>query len=85
MGEGIDKGTQKTYRTSDLYFGAFLCSSRANFQGIEKKEDGKIIFIFLVKEDEIEKKKDLFFKGYGTVNAYRFVDNIRRLKSLCHS
>lgn len=76
---------QKTYRTSDLYFSAFLYSKDIFFQGIERKKDGKVIFLFLIDEDNLESCKELFFGARGDVNAYRFVENIRRLKSICHS
>lgn len=76
---------QKTYRTSDLYFSAFLCSQEVFFQGIERKKDGKVIFLFLIDEESLENDKELFFGARGEVNAYRFVENIRRLKSICHN
>jgi len=79
------KGTSKTYRTSDLYLSAFLCASDVFLQGTEKKLDGKIIFLFLIDEDNLERQKELFYNGRGMVSAAKFVDCIRRLKGICHN
>lgn len=75
------------YRTSDLYFAAFLCSLEVPLETTEEeKGDGrKIIFVFRMPEGQLRRLKALFFGGTGTVKARTFVDNIRSLKQMCYT
>lgn len=75
------------YRTSDIYFSAFLCSVGYPMTTTEATQapDGgkKIVFVFSIPEIELPKIKAAYFGGSGTVKARTFVDNLRSLKSLC--
>jgi len=75
------------YRTSDIYFSAFLSSIGfpLTTTEAEKGPDGgkKVVFIFNIPEFEMPKLKAAYFGGGGTVKARTFVDNLRSLKSLC--
>lgn len=77
----------KLYRTSDIYFAAFLCSIDFPLHTTEtdKTPDGskKIIFVFNLPEAELPRVKAAYFGGGGTVKARKFVDNLRSLKSMC--
>lgn len=77
----------KQYRTSDIYFAAFLSSIDLPLQTTEttKTPDGskKVIFVFTIPEAELPKLKAAYFGGGGTVKARKFVDNLRSLKSMC--
>jgi len=82
-----NSSTAKLYRTSDIYFSAFLAS--LDFPLVtteqEKSADGgrKVVFLFNVPETELPKVKASYFGGGGTVKARKFVDNLRSLKSMC--
>lgn len=78
----------KLYRTSDLYFAAFLCSIDIQLKYTEKDrtESGtKVIFVFELQDSVLIRAKALYFGGSGTVPARKFVDNMRSLKSLCYT
>lgn len=78
--------TSRLYRTSDIYFSAFLCSLDFTLEATEnsKAPDGskKVIFVFKMASEHINRAKTSFFGGTATVNARKFVDNIRSLKSM---
>ena len=77
----------KIYKTSDLYFSAFLVSIGFPLVTTEvtKTPDGskKVIFLFNIPDTELPKLKAMYFGGGGTVKARTFVDNLRSLKSIC--
>ena len=77
----------KLYRTSDIYFAAFLCSIDFNLMTTEESRAGdgsrKVIFVFKMAPEHVKRSKTSFFGGSATVNAQKFVNNIRSLKSLC--
>jgi len=75
------------FRTSDLYFSAFLSALDIVLETTEQevgKDSRKVIFVFKVNEADLTRFKSLYFGGSGTVKAKKFVDAIRGLKSLCH-
>lgn len=75
------------YRTSDIYFSAYVMSLDVPLVTTEKNvgEDGKrkVTFVFNIPDSDIDKMKAQYFGGNGTVRARRFVDNLRNLKSMC--
>lgn len=77
----------KQYRTSDLYFAAYLCSLDfplvTTENGASSEGSKKIVFLFNIMEDDLPKVKASYFGGTGTVKARKFVDNLRSLKSIC--
>jgi len=77
------------YRTSDIYFSAFLMAIDINFIDMEdsKNEKGqaKKMFVFSIPDKEVGRLKRLFFGGAGTVRARRFVDELKTLKSMLHT
>jgi hypothetical protein len=79
----------KLYRTSDLYFGAFLASLDFPLKTTEQSSttDGgrKIVFVFSIPEADLSKIKAMYFGGSGTVKARVFVDHLRSLKSMCYT
>lgn len=75
------------YRTSDLYFSAFLASIDIQLKYTEKEKtekETKVIFVFEIQDAVLIRAKALYFGGTGTVVARKFVDNMRSLKSLCY-
>ena len=79
--------TSKLYRTSDIYFAAYLCSLDCDLRTTERERSGdgkgKVVFLFLVPEAHLNQLKSSYFGGSGTVKARKFVDNVRSLKQMC--
>lgn len=83
----MDNISLRNYKTSDLYFAAFLCSLDIQLKYTEKQKtekDLKVIFVFEIQDAVLIRAKALYFGGTGTVIARKFVDNMRSLKSLCY-
>lgn len=74
------------YRTSDLYFSAFLCALDVPLTASERDRNdaNKVVFVFSMPEEDLNRMKTLYFGGAGTVKARKFVDSLRSLKSMCH-
>lgn len=75
------------YRTSDLYWGAYLCALDIPLEASEPEGTGesrKVVFVFKLPQEDLGRLKSSYFGGTGTVKARKFVDNLRSLKSLCH-
>ena len=77
----------RLYRTSDIYFSAFLESVGVPLVTTEvgKSADGgrKVVFLFSLSESDLIRLRSLFFGGTGTVKARLFVDNLKSLKQMC--
>jgi hypothetical protein len=78
------------YRTSDIYFAAYLCSIDIPLQASEKEDNGhgrdRVVWVFKVPSKDgvgIKRMKAAYFGGTATVKARRFVDNLKSLKSMC--
>jgi hypothetical protein len=74
------------YKTSDIYFSAYLSSLDLPLERTEPEDDGgkkKILFIFKVPAKDMARLKASFFGGTGTVRAMKFVQSLRSLKSMC--
>ena len=82
-----DEKKDRNYKSSDIYFSAFLCSLDIPLitTETEKGSEGakKVVFVFRVPDADLQRLKSSYFGGTGTVKARRFVDNIRSLKSMC--
>lgn len=77
------------YRTSDIYFSAFLMGMDMQLIDMEdgKNDKGqpKKLFVFNVPEGEIKRFKAQYFSGSGTVKCRRYVDDLKNLKSMLHT
>ena len=77
------------YSTSDIYFSAFIMALdiplEATEEGRGKDGSRKVNFIFKMSSADVKRMKVLYFGGTGTVRVRKMVDNIRNLKSLCHT
>jgi len=78
----------KLYRTSDIYFSAFLASIDIPLKTTETSNtpDGgkKVVFVFAVPDQDLARVKAMYFGGSGTVKARVFVDHLRSLKQMCY-
>ena len=85
--ENVESSKMKLYRTSDIYYSAFLTSLDIPLKTTETETmpDGgkKVVFVFQLPEADLQRLKASYFGGNGVVKARRFVDNIRSLKSMC--
>jgi len=76
------------YRTSDLYFSSYILSLDIPMVASEIEERGstkKVVFVFKIPAEDLNRLKASYFGGTGTVHARKFVDSLRSLKSLTHT
>jgi len=77
------------YRTSDIYFSAYLMGMDMHFvameDGTNERGQSKKVFLFHVPKNEIDRLKAQYFSGTGSVKYRRFVDNLKSLKSMLHT
>ena len=76
------------YKTSDIYFSAYLCALDVPLHTTESEQSNnamnkKIIFIFKVPIKDLARLKASYFGGSGTVKALKMVQQLRSLKSMC--
>ena len=76
------------YRTSDIYFAAFLCAIdipliTTETEKSDNKMHKKMVFVFKAQVKDVPRFKSLYFGGRATVNVQRFVQGLRNLKSMC--
>lgn len=71
------------YRTSDLYFAAFLKTAKCHLKKCDVDKRNKITFVF----ESNPRIQDLLLGWTNRtekVSALDYADNIKNLKSLCH-
>lgn len=74
---------RQDYRTTDLYLAAYFKAKGLPFLNTLRLS-GKVYFIFEF-DDGIRQMKNDFFSRTGEVSALSYADELRALKSLCHS
>ena len=76
------------YRTSDLYFSAYLCSVDIEMITTEQESGGdggrKLVFVFRIPNADLSRLKASFFGGHATVKVRKYVDNLKSLKSMVY-
>lgn len=70
------------FKTSDLYFSAFL--KVAGVRLISTEVEGRKLYFLFEKVDTIRDLKREYFNKTAKVPAYDFVEEIRNMKSLTH-
>lgn len=78
----MDFAPEPIYKTSDLYFAAYLKAVGMVLLKTEK-EGHKVIFVFEKKESFKDLKRE-YFNRTSRVPALTFVDEIRSMKSLTY-
>jgi hypothetical protein len=73
---------QGNFRTSDLYYAAYLKVALVPFRGTEK--EGKRTFFLFENLDNMRDLKVEFFNGTAKVAAQPYADAIKAMKSLTH-
>lgn len=73
------------YRSSDIYFCAYICALGNQLKRTEVEDENKkkVIFVFDIPKKDLQGLKTSFFGGAGQVNAQKFVQALRSLKSIC--
>jgi hypothetical protein len=76
--------TATAYRTSDMYFAAFLKVAGCNLVD-SVREDSKVVFLFEDQGSTVMRdlKRD-YFSGAAKVSAQEMVQAIKTMKSLTH-
>jgi hypothetical protein len=72
------------FRTSDLYFAAYLQVAGVQMLRTDRNATGKVSFIFDMSIANIEELKGAWFNQSGKVPALPYANAIKSLKSICH-
>jgi len=73
------------FRTSDLYFAAYLQTAGVEMTKTEREpNNGKIFFVFDTSICNIEELKQGWFNNTAKVPANPYAFNVKTLKSVCH-
>ena len=70
------------YRTSDLYYAAYLKVAGCLLKGTER--DGRRVFFIFEKSELISDLKQQYFNRTSKVPALTYADEIRSMKALTH-
>jgi hypothetical protein len=70
------------FKTSDLYYAAFLKTAGFNLLELKKAENRQKYFIFEDSNGLIRKTQTDYINGDAKVSAKDLIDNIRALKTL---
>lgn len=73
---------EKTYRTSDLYYAAYLRVAGVVFLDSDRS-GGRVSFIF-ENTDAIRELKREYFNRTSKICALNYADEIRNMKALIH-
>ena len=73
-----------SFKTTDLYYAAYLQVSGAALQKTEREPGGKVSFCFDGSVVNIDELQDAWFKHTGRVPALPYANAIKSLKSVCH-
>ena len=78
--------TEPEFKTSDLYFAAYLKAAGVELKRTDRHhEGGRISFVFDAGVANIEELKDAWFNGTGKVVANTYAYHVKNLKSICHN
>ena len=72
----------KTYRTSDLYFAAYLRVAGVPFQDTQR-EGQRVHFVF-EKVEGIRDLRSQYFNRTAKVPALTYADEVKNMKALTH-
>ena len=72
---------EETFKTSDLYFAAYLKTAGIDLS-IVIKENNKKIFVFKADKSMLNKVQTEYVNGKSKVVAKDLIDNLRNLKLL---
>jgi len=74
-----------SFKTSDLYFAAYLQVAGVEMTGTKRNPDNrKVSFVFDTSIANISELKNAWFNNQGKVPALPFANAIKSLKSIVH-
>jgi len=79
----MDQERDGRYRTSDLYYAAYLKVAGVTFIGTER-EGGRVFFVFESPEAGLRDLKTQYFNRVAKVPAMTYADEIKAMKNLTH-
>jgi hypothetical protein len=77
-------GNAPEFRTSDLYFAAYLKTAGVEMRRAERSTSGKVQFVFDTSIANIDELTSGWVNNSGKVPANTYAFNIKSLKSICH-
>ena len=80
----MDCEKDNTYKTSDLYYAAYLKVAAVPFLGTER-DNGKVLFLFQIPEGGLRDLKNQYFTRVARVPALTYADEIKVMKTLTFS
>jgi hypothetical protein len=72
------------FRTSDLYFAAYLQVAGVSMVRTERNGQGKVSFVFDPTISNIDELKNAWFAQTGKVAGLPYANAVKALKSICH-
>lgn len=72
------------FKTSDLYFAAYLQVAGVRMAKTERNGSGKLTFCFDLSISNIDELKQAWFSQEGRVPALPYANAIKSLKAQCH-
>ncbi len=72
------------FRTSDLYFAAYLQVAGVPLTRTEREPNNKVFFVFDTAVSNIDELRTAWFNQTGRVPALPFANAVKSLKSICH-
>lgn len=75
--------SENVYRTSDLYYAAFLRVAGVTFIEASRDPEGRTHFMF-ENSNSIRELKTQYFNRSAKVSAFEYATEIRAMKSLVH-
>ncbi len=78
-----DSGEPRRYRTSDLYYAAYLRVAGVELIETTRDKGGRVFFVFDHNPNIRDLKND-YFNRKAKVPALTYADEIRNMKALTH-
>lgn len=72
------------FKTSDLYFAAYLQVAGVPMLRSDRAPTGKVTFVFDQEASNMAELKNAWFNNTGRVQALPYSNAIKALKSICH-
>ena len=73
------------FRSSDIYFVAYLRVAGVPLLRTEREPQGKRVFFILEETDGFQDLKAQYFNRAGKVSALTYADEVRNLKAMLHT
>lgn len=77
-------GAPPEFKTSDLYFAAYLKTAGVVMKRTDRAESGKVQFVFDTSIVNIDELTTGWINDTGKVSANSYAFHVKSLKSVCH-